>query len=549
MARILLISITLLFSFLGSSQKIVNANKQDLKELDRPKLVVGLMVDQMRWDFLYRYFDRYTQGGFKRLLREGFTCENAMISYAQTVTAAGHASVYTGSVPALNGIMGNEWYDRSQGRNIYCVEDDRVKTIGGSETAEPMSPRNLWTTTISDELRLATNFRSKVVGIAIKDRGAILPAGHTGDAYWYDSKTGHFVTSTHYYQQLPQWVSNFNARKLPDSLYEKDWNTLYPIETYMQSDRDNVAYEGRFFHEKTPTFPHELKSLQGVNYGTISSTPHGNTLTLEFAKNAMKAENLGKDNFTDLLAVSLSSPDYAGHQFGPNSIEIEDMYLRLDAELEIFFNHLDKEVGKGEWLFFLTADHGVAHVPGFLQKNKIPVSTLTTGTNALNKLIEEKFKASNAILASGNYHLYLDHRKIDSMGLNKDEIIDFTINELEKDSAVLMAISTKNLQQANIPAEMKERFVHGMNPKYKGDIVLILRSGYFFGSRTGTTHGSWYPYDAHIPMVFMGWGVKHGKTNRKTYMTDFAPTIAALLNIQAPSGSIGEPVVEITDAH
>jgi predicted AlkP superfamily pyrophosphatase or phosphodiesterase len=545
--RLFQIVTALMFTFITFQPKTGICQPDKKNELARPKLVVGLMVDQMRWDFLYRYYSRYTEGGFKRMLREGFTCDNAQIPYAQTVTAAGHASVYTGSVPALNGIMGNDWFDRSLGRNVYCVEDDRVETIGGSTNAAPMSPRNMWTTSISDELRLATNFRSKVVGIAIKDRGAILAAGHSGDAYWYDSRSGHFVTSTYYYPQLPKWVSDFNTRKLPDSLYANDWKTLYPIETYTQSDKDNVAYEGRFMHEKTPTFPHDLKSQIGVNYGTISTTPFGNTLSLEFAKAAINAEKLGNDDITDLLALSLSSPDYAGHQFGPNSIEIEDMYLRLDAELEAFFKYLDKQVGKGQWLFFLTADHGVAHVPGFLQKNKIPVSTLSTNVSILNKLIEKEFKVPNAIKASGNLHFYFNYDTIDSLQKNLNDIIAFTIKEVEKDTAVFMAFATKDLQQTAMPAEMKERFINGVNPKLKGDMIVVLKSGYFFGARSGTTHGAWYPYDAHIPMVFMGWGVPHGKTNKKTYMYDIAPTIAALLHIQAPSGSIGIPVTEITD--
>jgi predicted AlkP superfamily pyrophosphatase or phosphodiesterase len=537
----------LLFTVLCIAQKNTPATTSKTNELPRPKLVVGLMVDQMRWDFFYRYYDRYSANGFKRLLREGFSCENAMIPYAQTVTAAGHASVYTGSVPAVNGIMGNEWYDRSLGRSVYCVEDDRVKTIGGSENAEPMSPRNLWTTTISDELRLATNFRSKVVGIAIKDRGAILPAGHTGDAYWYDSKSGNWVTSTHYHEQLPGWADAFNKLKWPDKLYAKEWNTLYPIETYVQSDKDNVAYEGRFAHEKAPVFPHELGSQIGVNYGTISTTPHGNTLTLEFAKAALLGEGLGKDNITDLLAISLSSPDYAGHQFGPNSIEVEDMYLRLDAELAALFDFLDKETGKGNWLFFLTADHGVAHVPGFLQKHKIPVSTLSTNVQVLNKKIEERFGVANAIVNGGNYHLYLNHPLIDSLHKSREEIIDFGIAKLEEDTAVLMAFPVKDIYITAMPEEIKQRYINGLNPKYSGDIAIVLKGGYFFGARTGTTHGSWYPYDAKIPMVFMGWGVKAGQTNKPYYMHDIAPTIAALLRVQTPSGTIGKPVAEITD--
>ncbi len=529
------------------SQNVSNPNPVSSQNLDRPKLVVGLMIDQMRWDFFYRYYDRYKQGGFKRILREGFTCENALIPYAQTVTAAGHASVYTGSVPTINGIMGNEWYDRSRGDYVYCVDDANVKTIGGGENAEPMSPRNLFTTTIGDELRLATNFRSKVVGVAIKDRGSILPAGHSGDAYWYDSRTGNFVTSTYYKDKLPSWVTGFNNRKLTDSLYNLDWNTLYPIETYVQSDKDNVAYEGRFMHEESPTFPHKLTSLVGVNFGSISSTPYGNTLTLSFAKAALLSESLGKDAIPDMLAVSLSSPDYTGHQFGPNSIEIEDMYLRLDAELEAFFNFLDAEVGKGQWLFFLTADHAVAHTPGFLKKNKIPAGTLATNVKVISDRVMEKFRVPNIIEASANYHLYLNNRTIDSAKADKAAIEKFIIDELLKDTAVSMAFPSRDIMTAAIPNEMKQKFLNGMNQKLGGDIILILKPGYFFGARTGTTHGSWYPYDSHIPMAFMGWGIKPGKTGRTTYMTDIAPTIATLLHIQQPSGSIGQPVFEITN--
>lgn len=530
-----------------AAQAAPGKNNTSSQTLQRPKLVVGMMIDQMRWDFLYRYYDRYSNDGFKRLLREGFTCENAHIPYAQTVTGPGHASVYTGTTPAIHGIMGNDWYDRSKGRMVYCAEDENVTTIGGSPKSEPMSPRNMQVTNLSDQLRLATNFRSKVVGVAIKDRGAILPAGHTGQAYWYDNGSGRFVTSTYYQPELPAWVQAFNSRKLPDSLYALNWNTLYPIETYVQSDKDNVAYEGRFTHEKAPVFPHELASQMGINYGTISSTPHGNTLTLEFAKTALLAEGLGKDNITDLLAVSLSSPDYAGHQFGPNSIEIEDMYLRLDRELAAFFQMLDKQVGKNEWLFFLTADHGVAHVPGFLAKNKIPVSTIPLNMGELNKRLEKSIGVPGLIKSYANYHIYLDHDKIDSADKELEEVSQALIKELKKDTAVWTAFEVTELQETTMPASVRERFALGAHPKYSGDVVVVLRSGFFGGYRTGTTHGAWYPYDAHIPMVFMGWGVKPGYTNRRTWMTDIAPTVAALLKIEPPSGTIGQAVIEITD--
>ncbi len=539
------------FATAGFSQKN-DINRTPIQagvDIQRPKLVVGLMVDQMRWDFLYRYQERFGENGFKRLLREGFSCENTQIPYAQTVTAPGHASVYSGTTPAIHGIMGNEWYDKKLGRTVYCVEDETVKPVGGNPKAEPMSPRNLKVTSLGDQINLAFNYRSKVVGIAIKDRGSILPAGHSGDAYWYDSRSGEFMTSTHYYDQLPSWVNSFNQRKIVDSLYNLDWNTLYPIETYVQSDRDNVAYEGRFGHEKEPVFPHILKNLMGANFGTIRATPYGNTMTLAFAKAALEAENLGQDNITDLLAVSLSSQDYIGHQFGPNSIETEDTYLRLDRDLAAFFSFLDEKVGSGQWTFFLTADHGVAHVPGFLAKHKVPVSTINLNTAALTQLIQKKYKVPKVISAFSNYHLYLNDEAIDSVGANKEAIIKTMLQELNKDTAVWLAFEAKALNETPMPAEVKERFAKGMNPELSGDIIVILKSGYFGGGRSGTTHGSWYPYDAHIPLVFMGWGIRPGYTFKPTWMIDIAPTIAALLHIQPPSGTLGNPIPEITDLH
>jgi len=355
-----------------------NGLAQKTGSSSKPKLVVGVMVDQMRWDYLYKFQHRYGQNGLKRVLREGFSCENAQISYAQTVTAAGHASVYTGSVPAINGIMCNEWDDRYLKRDVYCVEDEAVKIVGGNGKGEPMSPKNLITTTITDELELATNFRSKVIGVAIKDRGSILPAGHAADAaYWYEPSSGNFVSSTWYMQNLSPWAIAFNLRKLVDSLYKLNWHLSHPLETYTQSDVSNPSYTSN-------PFPRKLESNVGKSYGAISSTPWGNTLTLEFSKAAVEAESMGMDSITDFLAISLSSPDYIGHAFGPNAVEIEDNYIKLDREFELFFNYLDKKVGKGNYLFFLTADHAVAHVPAYLQQHQIPAKTMRS-----SKIVEE----------------------------------------------------------------------------------------------------------------------------------------------------------------
>lgn len=514
----------------------------------RPRIVVGLMVDQMRWDYLYRFAARYGEGGFKRLVREGFSCENTVIPYAQTVTACGHASVYTGSVPAVNGIMGNDWYSRELGRLVYCTEDPRVKTIGGGADAPPMSPRNLQVTTMCDELRMATNFRSKVVGIAIKDRGGILPAGHSANAaYWYDGGTGNWVTSTYYMQELPQWVSRFNARKMPDSLYKLDWNTLYPVNTYFMSDADDKAYEGKFAFDPKPVFPHNISTQAGKNYGILPATPYGNTLTLEFAKAAVESEGLGVDEYPDFLAVSLSSPDYVGHQYGPNSIETEDTYLRLDRELEAFLKYLDAKFGKNGYLFFITADHAVAHVPEFSVENKLPGGRNTSALTKAMSDVAARFNVKSLVKNFSNYQVYLDYAVIDSAKLDIDAVKKALVKEIMKQPGVSLAFDMEEIDEAALPTNIKERFIQGRHPKLAGDIQVVLSSGYLNYGTTGTSHGSWYPYDSHIPLVFMGWGIRPGQLSRQVYMSDIAPTITGMLKIQMPSGTVGTAISEVVD--
>jgi predicted AlkP superfamily pyrophosphatase or phosphodiesterase len=499
----------------------------------------------MRWDFLYRYSDRYTANGFKRLLNDGFTCENTFIPYTPTVTAAGHSCVYTGSVPAINGIMGNNWYRRDLKRSWYCTEDSTVNTVGSSSDAGQMSPSSMWTTTITDELRLATNFRSKVVGIALKDRGAILPAGHSGNAaYWFDNANGAFITSTYYMKDLPRWAKQFNDKKLPDQYLKQNWNTLYPINTYVQSTGDEKQYEGNFSGGGT-TFPHITANIKDDKYNAVRHTPYGNTLTIEMAKAAIEGENMGTTGNTDFLAVSLSSPDYIGHTFGPNSIEIEDNYLRLDKDLADFVTYLDVKVGKGQYTVFITADHAVAHVPAFLKENKIPAGVLseTVLETALNGMIEKQFNIKGAVSDVMNYQVYLNHELI--KGSDEQKIKEAVIETLLANPSITHAFVLSQLSVTPLPTSMKNMFINGYNQKLSGDIQFVYTPNWFSGGTKGTTHGSWSPYDSHIPLVWYGWGIKKGKTNRETYMTDISATIAALLHIQMPSGCIGNVIEEV----
>ncbi len=545
--RLLFSMLLFLLGFQSYAQK--TAVKQSGASVPRPKLVIGIMVDQMRWDFLYRYYNRYSpNGGFRRLLNQGFSCENTFIPYTPTITACGHTSVYTGSVPAIHGITGNGWWDYEKNKSMYCSEDKTVKTVGSTSTAGEMSPRNNLSTTICDELKLATNFRSKVIGIAIKDRGGILPAGHSANAaYWYDGGKGNWITSTYYMNELPQWVKKFNDKKVVDEFYRSGWNTMYPIATYTQSTKDENEYEAKPFGADQKGFPYDLKRFAGKNYGSISSTPFGNTMTMLMAKDAISNEQMGKDSITDFLAVSFSSPDYVGHSFGPNSIEAEDTYLRLDKDLGELFDYLDKMVGKGQYLTFLTADHGVAHVPGFMTENKLPGGAVDDNkmVEDLNKQLKEKYGKGSIVLGAYNYQISLNHIMIDTAKLDRSAIVEDIIAFVKNIKGVDRVFEISKLMDQPMNADVKNRLANGWHPKRSGDIQIVFAPGWIDGGKTGTTHGLWNPYDSHIPLVWYGWGIKQGKSNQEVYMTDIAATLAALLHIQMPNGCVGKPILPV----
>ncbi|WP_404985390.1 alkaline phosphatase PafA [Chryseobacterium sp. M5] len=528
----------------------INAQKNKNNQVDRPKLVVGLVIDQMRWDYLYRYYSKYGNDGFKRLLNKGYSLNNVHIPYVPTVTALGHTSIYTGSVPAIHGIAGNDWTDKETGKNVYCTTDENVQPVGTTNVkVGSHSPKNLWSTTVTDELRLATNFQGKVVGVSLKDRASILPAGHTPNgAYWFDDSTGDFITSTWYMNDLPQWVKSFNSQNLPDQLVANGWNTLLPINQYTESSPDNSPWEGLLGSSKTPVFPYSnLAEDYKIKKDNIRYTPFGNTLTLKLAEASVEGENLGADEVTDILAINLASTDYAGHKFGPNSIEVEDVYLRLDQDLAQFFKYLDGKVGKNQYTVFVSADHGGAHSVGFLKEHKINTGFFGEGMEkSLNEKLKAKFGVDKLINGVDNYQIYFDRKLMADNNIELEDIKEFAIHELEKDPTVLYAVSTTEVQEATIPEPIKQRIINGINRQRSGDIQLISHDSMLPPySKTGTTHSVWNSYDAHIPLIFMGWGIKHGESNKQYHMTDIAPTVSALLHIQFPSGNVGNPITEV----
>jgi predicted AlkP superfamily pyrophosphatase or phosphodiesterase len=540
-----------LFSFFIVSLNL-SAQKPTPVTNSKPKLVVGIVVDQMRWDYINNFKPYFkTQNGFLKFMNEGASCNNNLISYVPTVTACGHTAVYTGATPAMHGITGNSWYDNVLQRVVYCTEDASVQSVGvDNSAAGKMSPKNVWTTTIGDELKLATNFKSKVFGVSLKDRGAIIPAGHSADAaYWYDSKTGKFISSSYYGKtSLPNWLNAYNSLNKVDSFFKLGWALSLPKTVYEANcDTDENDYEANPFGIDAKGFPYDLKKFIGKEYGKISSTPYGNNLVFDVAQQLLINEKLGTDDITDLLAVSFSSPDYIGHAFGPNSWEVLDNYIKLDEILAQFFTLLDKQVGKNNYTIFLTADHAVAPIPAYAQKHNMPAGAITDNgvKTDIGKMLSAKGLNPSLISAVTEYNIHFNHPLMDSLGVSQDKLVTLITNLLEQKNDILQVIELRKAAMAPFPQEIRERIINGFASQRSGDLLFITKSGVVGGGYKGTGHGVFYNYDAHIPLLWYGNGIKKGQINSINYMTDIAPTVTTLLGIQMPSGSLGKPILEV----
>lgn len=538
-----------------SAQKIdtqsISEMTQESKELST-KLIVGITVDQMRQEYIYRYWDKYGTGGFKRLISDGFSFENAHYSYKPTYTAPGHASIYTGTTPATHGIIGNNWYDKSIKTTIYCAGDTSVHSVGSESKAGQMSPKNMLTTTVTDELRLATNFKGKSIGISIKDRGAILPAGHAANgAYWFDSSIGDWITSTYYMDSLPTWVQDFNSQRNTDAYLSQDWNTLLPIESYTESIVDNNPFEMIYKGEEAPVFPHKLKEIAELEgYGLLAKTPFGNSATKELAKAAIVGEELGMDDITDFLAVSFSSTDYIGHQFGARSIETEDTYLRLDRDIADLLDYLDRTVGEGEYVVFLTADHGAAETPLYLENMKIPAGyfNIEGYKDGLNTYLDFKLGKKPWVENVSNDQVFLNHLLVQNSEVSLSEITEAIVYFSLQFEGIAAAVSSEELRSAYYGYNSSMHLIQrGYNQRRSGDVHLLLDPAWMTYFRQGTTHGTSYNYDTHVPIVFYGGMINKGLSYQPVNVIDIAPTISAMLHIPAPNGSNGQVLAEVFD--
>ena len=477
---------------------------------ERPKLVVGIVVDQMRWDYLGRYYNQYQEDGLKRLINQGYSCNNCLINYIPTITAIGHTSAYTGTTPAFHGICGNDF--QIDGKPVYCCEDDSVEPVGSDNRKKGcMSPKNLLSTTIGDQLRLHTDFKSKVVGVSYKDRAAILPAGRSANAaYWLDTKNGQFISSTWYMTELPAWAKAYNKE--------------------LKNNK-------------------ELQKV-GKDVGLYPLCGH---ITTDMAIAALLGENLGKGDETDMLCVSYSQTDVIGHEYSTRGEHTDEAYLELDKDIARLLKALDKQVGEGNYLVFLTADHGAAHNFKFMQDHKLAGGAWRWWEEIAPQLDQElktklgtDLKVISSLLA---YRIFLNKQYIAEQGLDEAKVRKTIVDFLKTAYHVQFVADFEHLQDASIPDLIRSRALLGYHPRRSGDIFVIPEAGWYdFGkssSPIGTTHGEWNPYDAHIPLLFYGWKVKHGETSREVHITDIAPTVCHKLHIQQPNACVGEPITEV----
>jgi predicted AlkP superfamily pyrophosphatase or phosphodiesterase len=528
------------------------------QQSDSPKLVVGIVVDQMCYEYLYRYYDRYGKNGIKKLMNNGMNCRNVNYNYIPTYTGPGHASIYTGTTPSNHGIVANDWFDRNTNQHINCVEDSTVLPVGTESENGKFSPRNLKANTISDQLKL-TYPGAKVISMSIKNRGAILPGGHMSDgSYWYDYSSGKFITSSFFKDQLPKWVSDFNNENRIDEYVKGKWTTSYPIETYKASGPDDTPYEHLLPGKETPTFPYDLNDMceiEGVTpYGLFPYTPFANTYLADFAIKSIDSEGLGKDDQTDLLCISFSSTDIIGHAFGPYSVELEDTYIKFDKEIAKLISALEDKVGKHEFTIFFTADHAVVPVPQFLEDHNLPGGYFFTDTNMyyLKQSMIEQY-GHDLILDQENLNIYLNHDRIDSLGLKRNEVADFTAAFMNDLDGVKRVFTYDQLANSAMNDLWMNMIRNGYHKSESGDVIFILEPGYLPKSRDsesarkGTSHGSAYSYDTHVPLIWYGKNIPVGETHRHINITDITPTLSQLLYLQKPNATTGEPILEVLE--
>jgi arylsulfatase A-like enzyme len=537
--------------------------------VSRPRLVLLIVVDQFRYDYLERFGDLFAQNGLRRLMREGALWTEANYDHMPTYTAPGHATTMTGTWPSENGIIANDWYDRKLDRlvsNVSDPEDEqgrpKFRLFGGGQTEQASTPRRLMASTLGDELRLATIDRAKVIGISVKDRSAILPSGrHASAAYWFSAQTGNMVTTSYYLPQPPAWVDNFNRARRVDELIAKQWKRLDDVSETEYLKRAGVdAQKWEKFGNDTDadvSFPHNFSKAQTgpYFYGPLDYSPYSNDLLLEFAEQAIVNESLGVDAETDVLTLSFSSNDYVGHRYGPYSQEMMDITLRTDRQIAALLDFVNARIGLQNVLVAFTADHGVAPIPEHASALNLPGGRLNSRQvlDAVKLAIKQRFGRRDEPASTDNYVLSLSNGNIyfNYDALAKDHINNEELERVAGDAALQVVgvgryFTRTQLQRGAIaPADsIARRVMHGFNSRLSGDVILVAEPFKYLEAGIPATHGSPYSYDTHVPLIIMGRGLAPGRYTQAATPADLAPTLASILGVQAPSNATGRVLNE-----
>ncbi len=536
----------------------------------KPKLILQITVDQLRGDLPEKFMTNMGEGGFRYLKENGIWYHNAHYGHANTETVVGHTTLATGADPAVHGMISNVWFDRKTEKLAYNIEDPRYHILSENAdvdesteidssqklaSTDGRSPANIIVSTFSDELRLKTNGKSKIFGVSVKDRGAVTLAGHTGKAFWFSKKTNEFITSSYYYKQYPKWASDWNKKKKPAKMFGgKSWKLMYDKSKYMFGNSDDNPWEmdvagfGR-------TFPHKFGPANSKYFGNfLIYSPAGDELTLDFAKALIVAEDIGKDDVTDFLAISFSSTDYVGHLFSPSSLEAEDNMLRLDKTLADLFSYIDKHVGLKNTLIVLSADHGGPEAIGYL--NKFGIEADYVSPNKWDKepsiaKLKKKFGIGQELIQEFfPPYVYLNHKVIKEKGLDLAEVQEAVATELMTVKGIALAVSSTDVQNNKLPdTYLTRKALRNFNPQRSGDILLLLKPMYFFndfeGEMVATNHGGPWMYDSYVPVIFAGWKFKGQQINRRIEPKDIAITLSNLMGTKPPSGADGEVLREI----
>ena len=521
---------------------------------DKPRLVIGIVVEQLKYELLEKYRDKLGENGIKRLINEGTYYKNAGYEYMLTQSAPGYATIATGTEPSYHGITSDNWYLPLRNELIYCTHDIDVNPVGGSFESGLNSPVNLQASTFSDELEMATNQQAKVFGVGMKDNSAILCTGHSSDGvFWFDNTTGTWMSSTYYLHALPGWVMDFNAMKYPETYLNGEWNLLRPVEDYKDCLPDSNTFEAGF--NSRCYFPYDLKKIRSKldlgsrnQYGLLGETPYANTLTNAFAMRLIEKEQLGRDDVTDFLSVCFSATDNIGHRFGPSSVEMEDAILRLDEDIRNLLAYVNDSIGKKNVLIFFTAAHGVSEIPEVLKSFRIPA-----GYFRQDQALQLLRSYLNAVYGEGDWvkgysenQIYLNRTLIEDARIPLEEVQKKVARFLVQFSGVAAAYPYSAFEANDFGNGNLKRIINNFNSQRSGDVIVTLNPGWI--EKDGdmvTNHNSPYEYDSHVPLIWYGWSVNRATISRKVNMTDIAATLSALCKIPYPNACSGEPLTEL----